>query len=126
VRLLKRRRIDLALIDLHLGLDHGLDLVQYAAAAGVACIAVTGYPLEATQASDRLLGCLPKPAAGEQIAELVGWFEGACAGSREAPPSTFMFFGATLPPMPMIHRSAQGASRARPATMPKRIRRSLT
>ncbi|MDB5366690.1 MAG: regulator, partial [Rhodospirillales bacterium] len=45
MRLLKQRRIDLALIDLHLGLDQGLDLVPYATEAGVACIAVTGYPL---------------------------------------------------------------------------------
>ncbi|MDB5366960.1 MAG: hypothetical protein JWM77_2887, partial [Rhodospirillales bacterium] len=90
------------------------------------CIAVTGYPLEAKQASDRLLGCMPKPAAGEQIAELVAWFEAACAGSLEPPPSTFMFFGATVPPVPLTHRSLHGSNRARPASMPKRIRRSLS
>jgi DNA-binding NarL/FixJ family response regulator len=126
VRLLRRRRIDLALIDLHLGLDHGLDLLPHASAAGVSCIAVTGYPLEAKQASDRLVGCLPKPASGEQIAELVNWFEDACAGSTEKPPSTFMFFGAVLPPVTVQTRAFLERRRARPTAMPKRLRRSLS
>jgi DNA-binding response OmpR family regulator len=125
-RLLRRRKVDLALIDLHLGLDYGLDLVPHATAAGVNCIAVTGYPVDAQRARDRLLGCMPKPASGEQIAELVNWFEAACAGETGPPPSTFMFFGAVVPTVLSSTRAAIERRRTRVMPMPKRLRRSLS
>ncbi|GIL38902.1 response regulator [Roseiterribacter gracilis] len=115
-RLLRRRRVDLALIDLRLGLDRGLDLIPHAESAGVRCIAITGSPLEAKAASDRLVGCMPKPVSGEQVAALVNWYEDACAGSNKAPPSTFMSFGASPP---------QVRAQSRACTMPRRLRSSF-
>jgi hypothetical protein len=103
-----------------------LDLIPQAQAAGVSCIAVTGYPLEAKEASDQLIGCMPKPVSGEQIAELVNWFEDSCTGSTEKPPSTFMFFAGVLPPLTVQTRAFLERRRARPNAMPKRLRRSLS
>lgn len=123
-RLLDRYKVDLALIDLHLGVDHGLDLVPRATAAGVNCIAVTGYPLEAIEAKNVLFGCMPKPVAGDQLAEMVDWFEERCTGLLAPPPSTFMLFGEVVPLPRLTQRGLHGRRRTRLPPMPKRIPRS--
>lgn len=126
MRLLRRRKVDLCLIDLHLGLDCGLDLVPFATDAGVNCIAVTGYPLDARAARDRLFGCVPKPTSGEQLAELVNWYEDFSAGIISRPPSTFLFFGPVVPPPDLAPaRSIDARRQFRPHAMPKRLRRSI-
>jgi DNA-binding NtrC family response regulator len=125
-RLLRRRRIGLALIDIHLGLESGLDLLPFASEADVPCIAVTGYPLAAKEAEEQLLGCMPKPVSGEQIAELVDWISDVRAGYAAPSPSTLMLFRPVPPAPPAQRRRLEQRRLARPVHMPKRLRRSLT